>query len=182
MRNNFLFIIIGFLSVFVLNACVANQSKNYNSSQVSSNTKKAKTKKSKRDPQRNSVNHQAENSIAVSNLGTDDDSPKEVGNNRVSKLESKCSLKGQCVQLIQYKIINLWQYPRSYPKYKTILVLDLTQQGYITTIKLKRSSGVRAFDDSVIKAVRKAAPFTEITYLSSNDIAEFSSIEMVFKR
>ena len=178
MKNNILFIIIGILSVFVLTGCASNQSKK-NTAKVSSISKKAKTK---HDPQRNSVNHQAENSIAVSNLGTDDDSPKEVGNNRVSTLESKCTMTGQCVQLIQHKIINLWEYPRSYPKYKTILVLDLTQNGYITTIKLKRSSGVRAFDDSVIKAVRQAAPFTEITYLSSADIAEFSSIEMVFKR
>jgi len=131
--------------------------------------------------QRNSVNHQKKNNILVKEL-TANETDQDIGTNKITKLKSKCSVKGQCIKLIQTKIIDLWQYPRSYPKFKTILVLDLSREGYITTIRLKRSSGRRAFDDSVIKAVRQAAPFTEITYLSKQDIVEFASIEMVFKR
>ncbi|MFV2059172.1 MAG: TonB family protein, partial [Gammaproteobacteria bacterium] len=145
----------------------------------------------KRDLQRNNVKLHRENTIVVSNLGgngkvnnnhTPQVASPRINHQQIIRLESKCSMKGQCARLIQNKIFDLWQYPKSYPKYKTILVLDLNNRGYITTIKLKRSSGIRAFDDSVIKAVRQAAPFTEITYLPALDITEFSSIEMVFLR
>jgi TonB family protein len=187
MKNINLANVILILTVFVftLSACVTNQSKNknYNSENTkSSHVKKTKSTSPNRGSQRNSVKHHSKSSIMVSNLGSNDQTIENAAPNRVSYIEEKCSLKGQCVKLIQHKIIDLWQYPRSYPKYKTILVLDLSRKGYITTIKLKRSSGVRAFDDSVIKAVRQAAPFTEITYLPALEIAEFSSIEMVFKR
>ncbi len=128
---------------------------------------------------RDSVNQQTKSNILISNLGSN---TSDIGINKISKLELKCTAKQQCARLIQLKIVNLWDFPRSYPSYKTILVLDLSNDGYINTIKLKRSSGKRAFDDSVITAVRQAAPFSEIGYLPAVDIAEFASIEMVFKR
>jgi len=136
----------------------------------------------KKDKNRNSVDHKKKNNILMTSLAMNIDKEQELGINKKSKLQSKCIAKAQCAMLIQHKIINLWEFPKSYPKFKTILVIELTEQGYITTIRLKRSSGKRAFDDSVLKAVRHAAPFSEITYLSAVDIAEFSSIEMVFKR
>ncbi len=128
---------------------------------------------------RDSADQQEKNNILISNIGSNTD---DVGINKISKLELKCTAKEQCARVIQLKIINRWEYPRSYPSYKTILVLDLTSEGYINTIRLKRSSGKRAFDDSVITAVRQAAPFSEIGYLPEADLAEFASIEMVFKR
>jgi len=186
MQYRFLSIPSLILVMLFLSACVANEVKKNKNTNVGQ-TKAAlssnkKTKSKKRQTQRTSVDHEKKNNILVTNLATDNDAEKEVGANINSKIESKCSLTGQCIKLIQNKIIDLWEYRKSYPKYKTILVLDLSKEGYITTIRLKRGSGIRAFDDSVITAVRQAAPFTEITYLPEVDIAEFSSIELVFRR
>jgi len=140
-----------------------------------------KAKKKKVNPNRSSVKNESVNNILVTDLGSNQ-SDEDVGYNKISKIELKCQYKDQCAKLIQDKIIKLWQFRRSYPKFKTILVLELSNEGYITTIRLKRSSGRRAFDDSVIKAVRQAAPFKAIQYLPEYDITEFSSIELVFKR
>lgn len=139
----------------------------------------SKTLATKNDHALHNIAHHKSSNILVTKLNTDD---QYIGSNKISKIELKCSAQLQCIKLIQQKIINRWDYPKSYPKFKTILVLELNQEGYITTIRLRRSSGRRDFDDSVIKAVRQAAPFTEITYLSELALSEFSSLEMVFKR
>jgi outer membrane biosynthesis protein TonB len=165
-------------------ACAVNDttikpSENNNSELAKKPEAKIQKPKKKKYINRNSVSAVSNKNILVTNLATDD---QDIGTKKLRKIEAKCSLKGQCVKLIQNKIINLWDFPRSYPKFKTILVLELSDEGHITTIRLKRSSGKRDFDDSVLKAVRQAAPFSEILYLPANDLVEFSSIEMVFKR
>ncbi len=169
--------------VFTVSACaITDAQQHHNETEMAKAP--ATTVPQKKMPQHNghalhNVAHQNRKNILVTNLNTDD---HDIGNNKISKIELKCSAQLQCVKLIQNKIMNFWDFPKSHPKFKTILVLELNRDGYITTIRLKRSSGRRDFDDSVIKAVRQAAPFTEVTYLSELMLSEFSSIEMVFKR
>lgn len=185
MQHHFFSILTGIVVTLFISSCTSNQClpNQYSETDLSSlakpETRNIKVKPKKRDLQRTSITQKTKNIILVSNLVADDE---DIGHNKITKIVSKCQYKGQCAKLIRDKIIDRWQYQRSYPKFKTILVLELSKQGYISVIRLKHSSGRRAFDDSVIKAVRHAAPFTEITYLPEVDLAEFSSIEMVFKR
>ncbi len=165
--------------VFTVSACaITDVQQHHNDTEI---TKVLPPKKisQKNDHALHNLQHQSRKNILVTNLNTDD---HNIGSNKISKIEFICSAQLQCVKLIQNKIMSFWDYPKSYPKFKTILVLELNRDGYITIIRLKRSSGRRDFDDSVIKAVRQAAPFTEITHLPELTLSEFSSIEMVFKR
>ncbi|MFV1982301.1 MAG: TonB family protein [Thiohalomonadales bacterium] len=175
MQNHFFSVLTWIVFLFIISIFVSTQG--LNAGQSRSSIKKIKS--SKQNSQRTSIDHEKKANIMVTNLAGDD---QESSTDSITKIAAKCTVKGQCVKLIQHKIFDLWNYRRSHPKFKTVLVLELSRDGYITAIRLKQSSGRRAFDDSVLKAVRRAAPFTEITYLSAADIEEFSSIELVFKR
>lgn len=99
-----------------------------------------------------------------------------------SQPKIKCENAQHCVKVINKRITQYWILPARNSGLKTILIIDIGTQGYIAQIRINHSSGDRMYDDSVIRAVRKAAPFDEITSLTELEITEFESLKLIFKR
>jgi TonB family protein len=74
------------------------------------------------------------------------------------------------VQDIKNSIIHNWSPPDGMPGYGSVVVFRIGKDGSLTNIKLLRSSGNKAVDDTSINAVKITAPFRPLpdSYSSNN--------------
>lgn len=92
---------------------------------------------------------------------------------------AKCYTASQCVESIRIAISDNWSRPES-ARNGLIVMLDITlsDQGYVNSLKIAQYSGNPEFDFSTLNAIRKAAPFSE---LSNLDPAVFNLYFKKFK-
>ncbi|MCK5894008.1 MAG: TonB family protein [Endozoicomonadaceae bacterium] len=84
------------------------------------------------------------------------------------QLEADASVVNSYVAIIEQLVRQNWSRPPSARQGMTVkLRVKLTPTGEMVSINILKSSGHLIFDDSAIRAVEKAAPFTELSEMEN---------------
>ncbi|HLE08524.1 MAG TPA: energy transducer TonB, partial [Thermodesulfobacteriota bacterium] len=71
------------------------------------------------------------------------------------------------------KIQSVWIYPGEAAKdLQTVLSIGIARSGELRSVRIEKKSGNSLFDESAIKAVKKAAPFAPIRKEIKEDLLE----------
>ena len=97
-----------------------------------------------------------------------------------NKRPTLCHSVASCVATIRVAIGKNWHNPYPNTALRTRLLLKLDSDGRVKKLSVVDSSGDKAFDASVIRAVDQAAPFGQIAGLSETDVQQFNELALTF--
>jgi len=60
---------------------------------------------------------------------------------------------------VEQKIMAVWKRPPKTDGLKVTLRYNLARNGFVSAVRVEKSSGNQSFDDSAVQAVRRASPF-----------------------
>ena len=60
---------------------------------------------------------------------------------------------------VEQKIMAVWKRPPKTDGLKVTLRYNLARNGFVSAVRIEKSSGNQSFDDSAVQAVRRASPF-----------------------
>jgi TolA protein len=60
---------------------------------------------------------------------------------------------------VEQKIMAVWKRPPTTDGLKVTLCFNLARNGFVSAVRVEKSSGNQSFDDSAVQAVRRASPF-----------------------
>ena len=66
------------------------------------------------------------------------------------------------VTLMEKRIMSVWQLPENSEGKKVVVFMKLDRAGRVSDVRVEKSSGDEAFDESALRAVRTAAPFPAV--------------------
>jgi len=94
----------------------------------------------------------------------------------------QCSDLAHCVLSIQTAIIDNWARPESARNHMLVtLILKLNDDYTLASIVVSESSGIPEYDESAVKAVKRASPFKELAGLSNQEFKKsFSKFRLYF--
>jgi TonB family protein len=80
-------------------------------------------------------------------------------------------------KLLEDRVKGSWSWPDRKSGIFATVSFNLSQTGEISNVKIEKSSGVREFDDSVVRATMKASPVPPPPYSIAN---EFRTVSVIF--
>ena len=93
----------------------------------------------------------------------------------------QCNSIEACMQLIKAKIERYWRKPENLGDYEASVIITFNDFAEPQNIFMEKSSGHRRFDTSLIQAIEKASPFSELSGLNEKDFSKFKKVRFLFK-
>jgi TonB family protein len=66
------------------------------------------------------------------------------------------------VTLMEKRIMSVWRLPENSEGKKVVVFMKLDRAGRVSDVRVEKSSGDEAFDESALRAVRTASPFPAV--------------------
>jgi len=95
-------------------------------------------------------------------------------------VRGQCPSLARCASTLHDVVVSHWRMPPLPPKARpaTTVLVDVKADGYIRSMKVTRSSGITAYDNSAIAAIQQSQPFVELRGLA--EVKDGTQLQFVF--